>query len=578
MTTTGQSSEQPRRWNVWELQQLARDHGTADVAREEERQFLLYSLRECANSQGWLPVEFDSLVRDCFADLLHDHPIAPAPVAAAEPVPVAPPAPEPAAAPVVGAAPKRRLDLTKKMLVFAMLVGLIAYIVGGSTFASFSAETGNPGSAFSSGTLTLSDQVNSGTVCNSYGAASSDNYNAACSAMLAITNAAPGVTGGQAKLTIANTGSLDASLFSLFAPYVNATLNASISAGATIGTGKTVTSFTVTPLEGPVATGDKIVLGFGGVTQQFCVGANAAAGATSIAISGGYAAGSTGSCSGTPPTTTAGTTFAVGTRVNDTSSDTTSANTDCYDQKTTTPGVTGATKGTDLNFNSTTNNPFCSAALLWIQEQSTVGASTYNYCWFGRGSPYGDQGGNTEDANGQCRTPTTLTLSGTYSSGQASYTLAVAPLTGNIEAGDTVTLSENGTTTTCTNGAASSYFIGAASVQLSGCTTSGAPTTFDSSATVKDTSAFTALNGSNPSSTISSFDTAHSSAAPITMAPLTANGVANTSATVQLSKHNAAGDTRVFYVGVYFPAPANTNQNSLQGLLSTFGLTWHVDQ
>ncbi|HZD86454.1 MAG TPA: hypothetical protein VE088_00435 [Gaiellaceae bacterium] len=570
---TGYLEQRLRRWNVWELERLARDHAGADAELDEERIFLVRHLRDFADAAGLLPPEFDGLVQESFGELA-DLPAA----ATAEPEPVEAPAATATAA-ASPAAPRKRLDLAKKILVLAMLAGLIAMVAGGSTFASFSAQTANPGGAFSSGTLTLSDQVNSGTACNSYGGASKDNYNAACDAILALANAAPGVTGGQAKLTITNTGSLDASLFSVFAPYAGGVLGTAIGSGATIGTGQSVTSFSVSSLEGPISTGDKIVLSYGTVTQQFCAGGNVSpsSATTTIPISGGYPAGSSGSCAGTPPTTTAATAFAVGTRLEDTSSDTSAANTDCYDQKTTTAGVAGATKGTDLNFNATTGNPFCSAALLWIQEQSTAGASTYAYCWFGRGSPYGDQGGNTEDTNGQCRTPTTLTLSGTYSSGQASYTLTVAPLTGNIRSGDTVTLSEGGTTTTCTN-AASTYYIGATSVQLGGCTTSGGATTFDSSATVKDKSAFTALDGSNPSSTISSFDTAHSPAAPITLAPLTGNGTANTGASVQLSKHGTTGDTRVFYVGVYFPGGASTNQNFLQGLLSTFGLTWSVDQ
>ena len=36
--------------------------------------------------------------------------------------------------------------------------------------------------------------------------------------------------------------------------------------------------------------------------------------------------------------------------------------------------------------------------------------------------------------------------------------------------------------------------------------------------------------------------------------------------------------TRTFYVGVYLPAPAATNQNNVQGLVSTFGISWHIDQ
>src|SRR5438552_2138356 len=53
-----------------------------------------------------------------------------------------------------------RFDVTKKVLLFLMLVGVIAVITGGGTFASFNAETANPNSTVAAGTLTMSDQVN----------------------------------------------------------------------------------------------------------------------------------------------------------------------------------------------------------------------------------------------------------------------------------------------------------------------------------------------------------------------------------------------------------------------------------
>lgn len=556
----------------------------------------------------------------------------------------------------------RRLGRTKQFLVLAMLVALIAYVMGGSTFATFSAETGNPASTVSSGTLTLSDQVNAATVCNSYGANSQDNYNAACDAILALTNQAPGATdtsgtyiGGYAKVTIKNTGSIDASLFSLFAPYVNGVLSTQVNSGDMVGTGQTVTGFTVAALEGPVSTNDKIILNFGSTNQEFCAGSNVSPSntTTTIPISGGYsvAAGTSNPCPGTSGAIAAGTAFAVGTRLNDTSTDITSSNADCYDVKTTTSPVVGATKGTDLNFNPLTGNPFCSTALFWIQEQSVVGGNTYNYCWFGRGSPYGDQGGNTEDSNGQCRTPTQMTLSSNVTTSAATtttlnglinnVTTAVVVnsgasfsngdtvvigseemtivsgggtnswvvtravngttaashsnsatvtkteafslndggnLHGNIRTNDQITLVESGSTLTCYSTA--NYYIAASStISVTGCY--GAPsTTFDGSAAVKDTAALTALNGSNPSSTISNFDTAHLPTGAIFMPPLTANGTDNTAATVQLAAHGDPNskDIRIFYVGVYFPSPAGTNQNYLQGLLSTFGLNFHIDQ
>lgn len=59
-----------REWNLWELERLAREHAGADPARDEERSFLLLSLREHAQPDGNLPAEFDQLVRDAFGDVL----------------------------------------------------------------------------------------------------------------------------------------------------------------------------------------------------------------------------------------------------------------------------------------------------------------------------------------------------------------------------------------------------------------------------------------------------------------------------------------------------------------------------
>jgi hypothetical protein len=59
-----------REWNLWELERVARDHTTGDVATNEERAYLLIYLREFAGSDGTLPADFDGLVRDAFGDLL----------------------------------------------------------------------------------------------------------------------------------------------------------------------------------------------------------------------------------------------------------------------------------------------------------------------------------------------------------------------------------------------------------------------------------------------------------------------------------------------------------------------------
>jgi outer membrane biosynthesis protein TonB len=63
-------NDTPRDWNLWELERAAREHTTDDVARNEERAYLLMYLREFAGPDGVLPSDFDSLVRDAFGDLL----------------------------------------------------------------------------------------------------------------------------------------------------------------------------------------------------------------------------------------------------------------------------------------------------------------------------------------------------------------------------------------------------------------------------------------------------------------------------------------------------------------------------
>jgi hypothetical protein len=65
------ANDSPREWNLWELERAARDHGGNDVARNEERSYLLIYLREFAGPDGTLPADFDALVRESFGDVLH---------------------------------------------------------------------------------------------------------------------------------------------------------------------------------------------------------------------------------------------------------------------------------------------------------------------------------------------------------------------------------------------------------------------------------------------------------------------------------------------------------------------------
>jgi hypothetical protein len=62
---------EPREWNVWELERLAQAAGGGDAARDEELTFLLLELRQFANADGQLSVDFDAVVRESFGELIY---------------------------------------------------------------------------------------------------------------------------------------------------------------------------------------------------------------------------------------------------------------------------------------------------------------------------------------------------------------------------------------------------------------------------------------------------------------------------------------------------------------------------
>lgn len=58
-------------WNIWQLERLLAAQVRPDPERDYERSMLLVYLREFAGSDGQLPPQFDQLVRESFADLMH---------------------------------------------------------------------------------------------------------------------------------------------------------------------------------------------------------------------------------------------------------------------------------------------------------------------------------------------------------------------------------------------------------------------------------------------------------------------------------------------------------------------------
>ncbi len=427
----------------------------------------------------------------------------------------------------------------KQVLLGLMLLGAVTYFGGGGTWASFSAETANAGQSIASGTLTMSDQVNTNTACLSANGTPNNNVNPACQASLALTNVAPGVFGGTAQITIQNTGSIDASKLFFWASSVNATLNAALTSGVA------ATTLTVTPLEGTITTGDSIVVSYGTHTQTFVASGGTSGAATSVAVTSQVANFS----------------YPIGASVTDTSSNANVNNTNCFDVKTTVAGTVGATKGTDLNFNPAAGNPFCATTLIYVQE--TTGG--FNYCWLGKGS-------SPEAANGACTAPISVNIGSLLSIAAPITSLPVTALNGNVASGDSILVTSGSHTQTFTATAAAGF--GATAIAITSATPNFA---YPITSTVVDTTSQGSLN-SNTTDTITNFNTAHGSVGRIQLYPVTANATVDTLAPVQLSHFNSGTFSRVFRVGLYVPAPAGTNQNQLQGLSSTFGITWHLDQ
>ena len=214
---------------------------------------------------------------------------------------------------------------------------------------------------------------------------------------------------------------------------------------------------------------------------------------------------------------------------------------------------------TDLNFNPVAGNPFCATTLVYVQETT----SGKNYCWLGNG---------TAVASGLCMAPISVTLTSALTTSPGLTTLAVTALNGNVRSGDSIVVSSASHIQTFTASANAVY--GATSIAITSATPNFA---YPIGSTVTDTTSLGTLN-SDTVDTLTNFDTVHGSSGRIFLPPVTASGTIDSLAPVQLGHFGTGNDTRTFIVGVYVPAPTGTSQNQLQGLASTFGITWHIDQ
>ncbi|MCU1374816.1 MAG: hypothetical protein JWO68_2102 [Actinomycetia bacterium] len=111
------------------------------------------------------------------------------------------------------------MTTVRKLLLAVLLVSLAGSAFGAGTFATFNASTTNAGSTFATGTLVLSNKVNSATTCLSTGAGSTTDTNAnsaGCGTLFTTTVSKPGDT-ATVDLDLQGVGTLSASKLSLFA-------------------------------------------------------------------------------------------------------------------------------------------------------------------------------------------------------------------------------------------------------------------------------------------------------------------------------------------------------------------------
>lgn len=121
----------------------------------------------------------------------------------------------------------------KKVLLSLLAVGGLTFLTYGGVFAVMSGDLTNRGSTIASGTLTFSNNVNpSLTVCiSNAGPAVPGNVNSTCDALFtSSTLMYPGQL-ATAKVTIKNTGTLDAKDLSVFMPSCTMTVTPGAPAG-----------------------------------------------------------------------------------------------------------------------------------------------------------------------------------------------------------------------------------------------------------------------------------------------------------------------------------------------------------
>lgn len=511
---------------------------------------------------------------------------------------------------------RSRLRLLKAWLLTVLVIGVVAFSGTGGTLASFNASTLNADNTLSSGTLTLDDWVTSGTICLSSGGvvgSASTNENSDCTAVLSVTNVAPGswsTSSQSAKVTVEDSGSLAASTFTLGAPtgatcvgsktatspHITVTAvtlttghdTATASAGSFskvqvgmpvlakgVPAGTTVTgvsSTTVTMSKSATTSGSESV-SFGWSTTV--AGVEFTSGQKTVAVaSGGFPGVSVGmTVSVKAPEPMPVSTGTVVTAVNGTKLTLSRAATATVTET----ANFGATSGKQDNFTATpttTSHPFCSAATMSVQESATVTGHTDYFCWYGYGvtlttSP-------TESATkGLCLEPLSTTLATSISCASGITSIRLSSVTGPVFKTDLLTVVSGGktcqltaTTTTRTTPVLASTSPTTVSVAYHAGTGS-----FPAGAAVSNSTVSTDMNADH-THTIKNFLSKYAQPHEgITLYPVTGPGTVSETAPVELEPL----ESRTFTIGLYLPKTV-ASQNKLQGLSTSFGLTWYISQ
>lgn len=510
---------------------------------------------------------------------------------------------------------QKKLTSLKRWLFAALAVGLLASS-GSGTFASFNAQATNKTSSIASGTLTLSDRVNSGNICLTSGGsvgAPATNKNPTCTAILAVNNVEPGSWNPSlqsAKVTVRDIGSLNASTFVLQATKVSTsgspncvdtTTTAAPSTvtltGVKLTTGSTTltdtTGFgTVTP--GMSITGSHIpynsssptkVVAIYGTKMVISQAATATTGTgeamkfysstkiSSVSVSsahaylthtGGFPLVTVGmSVTGTNIQKYTVVTKVTGTRATISLTPTGTAS----------ETVTfGANYGTDVNFNTATplaTKPFCGEVVMYVQESATVGGTTDYYCWFGYGGHY--TGTSEASTKGLCAAPLLTTLKTTITCKATTTSIKLSTVTGPIFSTDIITIASG--TKKCRFKAKSGPYAPTTSTKTITVTYQSGTGSFAAGSNVSDVTTATHLNTTS-NNTIKKFDQLHGTTGQITLYPITGAGVVTKTAPVRLGSLSA----RTFTIGLYLPLPTSGTQNQYQGLKTSFSLSWYIQQ